>query len=172
MAKLLRVGLSPEQDRELRRRLGVRDLPANERMRLECVRLSARGFTVPDIALIVEKHEVTVREALHRCLGGGFDALADAPRPGRPPRWTRQDLDVLEAMPDASAVQGRTWTLPALAEWLRRERGVDVDSSWLSVPLNRDGFRWKRTRNSLRHKADPALQTAAWERLEGLRLYG
>ncbi|GAA1927824.1 helix-turn-helix domain-containing protein [Streptantibioticus ferralitis] len=172
MAKPLRVRLSPEQDAELRRRLRSRDLTVNERMRLECVRLSARGWTVPEIAPAVEKHQVTVRKALHRFLGGGFEAMADAPRGGRPPRWKREGLDALEAMLDAAAAEGTTWTLPALAEWLRRERGVDIDSSWLSVLLLRDGFRWKRTRDSLRHKADPALQAAAWERLEGLRLYG
>ncbi|WP_372412039.1 helix-turn-helix domain-containing protein [Streptomyces luteireticuli] len=170
--KPLRVELSPTQVAGLRRRLRARDLTVNERMRLECVRLSARGWTVPKIAPVVEKHEVTVRKALHRFLDGGFDSLADAPRAGRPPRWKREDLDALEAMLDAAAEAGTTWTLPALAEWLRRERRVDIDSSWLSVLLHRDGFRWKRTRDSLRHKADPALQAAAWERLEGLRLYG
>jgi transposase len=119
-----------------------------------------------EIASIVEKHEATVRKAVHRFLDGGFGALADAPRPGRPPRWKRQDLDALEAMLDDSAARGVTWTLPALAEWLRRERGVQLDSSWLSVLLHRDGFRWKRTRDSLRHPADPVLQQAARARLE------
>ncbi|MGW2370728.1 helix-turn-helix domain-containing protein [Streptomyces sp. NPDC001667] len=75
-------------------------------------------------------------------------------------------------MLDASAAEGTTWTLPALAEWLRRERDVDLESSWLSVLLHRDGFRFKRTRDSLRHKADPALQSTVWERLEGLRHCG
>lgn len=172
MAKRLRVGLSPEQEAELRKRLRARDLTANERMRLECVRLSAQGRTVAEIVSITERHVNTVRRALHRFADGDLNSLADRPRPGRPPRWTRQDLDALEAMLDASAAEGRTWTLPALTEWLRLERGVDIDSSWLSVLLHRDGFRWKRTRDSLRHKADPALQAAARERLEGLRLYG
>ncbi|MEU5438720.1 winged helix-turn-helix domain-containing protein [Streptomyces sp. NPDC020719] len=113
-----------------------------------------------------EPSTLTARGALHRFLDGGFEALADAPRPGRPPRWKREDLDALEDMLDASAAEGRIRTLPALAEWLRRERGVDLDSSWLSVLLHRDGFRWKRTRDSIRHQADPALQAAAWERLE------
>jgi transposase len=134
------------------------------------VRLSARGRTVREIASIVEKHEVTVRKAAHRFLDGGFGALADAPRPGRPPRWKREDLDALEAMLDDSATRGVTWTLPALAEWPRRERGVELDSSWLSVLLHRDGgFRWKRTRDSLRHLADPVLQRSARARLEDLQ---
>ncbi len=46
---------------------------------------------------------------------------------------------------------------------------MDLDSSWLSVLLHRDGFRWKRTRDSLRHLADPVLQQAARAKLEDLR---
>ncbi|MFG2147275.1 helix-turn-helix domain-containing protein [Streptomyces sp. NPDC048696] len=60
-----------------------------------------------------EPSTLTVRGALHRFLDGGFEALADAPRPGRPPRWKREDLDALEDMLDASAAEGRictTWT--------------------------------------------------------------
>ncbi|WP_438296158.1 helix-turn-helix domain-containing protein [Streptomyces sp. HUAS TT7] len=134
--------------------------------------IAAEGRTAPAIASVVERHVVTVRKALHRFLDGGFEVLADAPRPGRPPRWKREDLHALEEMLDDSAARGVTWTLPALAEWLRRERGVGLHSSWLSVLLHRDGFRWKRTRDSIRHQADPALQAAAWKRLEGLRLCG
>ncbi|WP_405523528.1 helix-turn-helix domain-containing protein [Streptomyces canus] len=137
----LRVELSPTQVAELRRRLRARDLVPNERMRLECVRLSGQGRIAPEIASLVARHVATVRKALHRFIYGGFEALADAPRPGRPPRWTREDLDALEAMLDDAAARGVIWTLPPLAEWLRRERGVDVDASWLSVLLHRDGFR-------------------------------
>ncbi|WP_372405419.1 IS630 family transposase [Streptomyces luteireticuli] len=154
--KPLGLELSTQQVAELRRRLKCRDLVPNERMRLDCVRLAAQGRTAPQIASILDKHVVTVRKALHRFLDGGFGALADAARPGRPPRWGREDLDALEAMLDEAAVRGEIWTLPALAEWLRRERGVVLDSSWLSVLLHRDGFRWKCTRDSIRHQADPA----------------
>lgn len=172
MPKLLRVELSADQHAEVRRRLADRGLAPHTRMRLECVRLSGQGRTVAEIADILELHRATVREALHRFGDGGWDGLPDAPRPGRPPRVGRADLDAMEAMLDRAAAVGQTWTLPALAEWLARERGVMVESSWLSVLLRRDGFRYKRTRDSLRHKADPALQAAAWARLEGLRLYG
>lgn len=38
--------------------------------------------------------------------------------------------------------------------------------------LRREGFRWKRTRDSVRHKADPILQQAARAQLEDLRTCG
>jgi transposase len=138
-------------------------------MRLGCVRLSAKGLPVPQIAGLLEVHQATVREALHRFGAGGLDALADAPRTGRPPRASGEDLDVLEEMLDASATPGLTWTLPAIAKWLERTRGVHLSSSWISVLLHKDGFRYKRTRDHLRHKADVALQHAAAEQLAGLR---
>ncbi|GAA0418371.1 transposase [Streptomyces luteireticuli] len=107
--KPLGLELSTQQVAELRRRLKCRDLVPNERMRLDCVRLAAQGRTAPQIALILDKHVVTVRKALHRFLDGGFGALADAARPGRPPRWGREDLDALEAMLDEAAVRGEIW---------------------------------------------------------------
>ncbi|MDX2565474.1 winged helix-turn-helix domain-containing protein [Streptomyces sp. TX20-6-3] len=74
-------------------------------------------------------------------------------------------------MLDAAAEDGGpSWTLPRLAAWPQRERGVEIHSARLSALLERDGFRCKRTRTSLRHKADGALQRIAKDQLEGLRL--
>ncbi|MEV7395439.1 winged helix-turn-helix domain-containing protein [Streptomyces sp. NPDC091215] len=67
---------------------------------------------------------------------------------------------------------GTTWTAPALCDWLRAERGVEISADWLAELLHRDGFRWKRTRDSLQHKADPVLQQAARAQLEDLRPCG
>jgi hypothetical protein len=62
-----------------------------------------------------------------------------------------------------------TWTARKLCDWRERERGVRVPAAWLAELLHREGFRWKRTRDSLRHLADPVLQRAARARLEDLR---
>ncbi|MGW7201200.1 helix-turn-helix domain-containing protein [Streptomyces chryseus] len=142
-------------------------------MRGECVRLSGQGRTVPEVAGILSVHPVTLRRALHRFTAGGMTALADAPRSGRPVKVTRADLDAMEEMLDEAAEDGGpSWTLPRLAAWLERERGVEVHSARLSVLLRRDGFRYKRTRTTVRHQADEALQRIAKDQLEGLRLYG
>ncbi|UUU26537.1 winged helix-turn-helix domain-containing protein [Streptomyces sp. DSM 40750] len=69
-------------------------------------------------------------------------------------------------------MSGRTWTAAALCDWLRAERGVRVGAAWLTELLHRDGFGWKRTRDTLRHKADPVLQQAARAQPEDLRPYG
>jgi transposase len=170
--KILRVELTADQQHEVRERLRRRDLAPHTRLRLECIRLMAWGMTVPDVAGLLECNHVTVRGAVHRFAEGGFDALEDAPRAGRPPSVGRADREALAALLDESARQGRTWTAAGLCDWLRAERGVEVSPAWLTELLHRDGFRWKRTRDTLRHKADPVLQQAARARLEDLRPYG
>jgi transposase len=166
--KLLRVGLAPEQEEELRRRMRRR-LGAWERLRLECVRLSHRGWTVPEMAAHLEVHQATVREALKRFAAGGFDALPDGHRSGRPPTLTAGVLAAVEALLDAAAERGEAWTVPRLADWLETEHRVVVSAGRLGVVLNGRGFRWKRTKRTVQHKADPVLQERAARDLEVLR---
>ena len=168
MPKFLRVTLGPDEEDELRRRLR-RTLGPWERLRLECVRLSHRGWTVPEIARHLEVHQATVREALSRFTAGGFDALPDGHRSGRPPTLTAQVLAAVEALLDRAAAGGEAWTVPRLAEWLETEHRVSVSVGRLGVVLNARGFRWKRAKRTVQHKADPVLQERAKGDLEVLR---
>ena len=168
MPRLLRVRLAPEDEEELRRRTRRRAAPW-ERLRLECVRLSHRGWTVPAIARHLEVHQATVREALKRFVAGGFDALPDGHRSGRPPTLTTAVLVAVEALLDDAARRGEPWTVPRVVEWLATEHRVVISTGRLGVVLNARGFRWKRTKRTLQHKADPVLQERAVGDLEVLR---
>ncbi|MEV0446306.1 helix-turn-helix domain-containing protein [Streptomyces spectabilis] len=173
MPRNLSVELTDDQRRDLHALLARRDLTAYTRQRAECIRFLDRGRSVAEIADLLECHPVTVRAAVHRFADGGVEGLPDAPRPGRPAKLLGpEDRSVLAELLDVSAEAGITWTASALCEWLRAERGVEISADWLSELLHRDGFRWKRTRDSVRHKADPVLQQAARARLEDLRTYG
>ncbi|MFI6931756.1 transposase [Streptomyces sp. NPDC050287] len=172
MPKILTVELTQGQESDVRERLRKRDLAPHTRLRLECIRLMARGMTVPEVADVLECNDVTVRAAVHRFARGGFEALEDAPRTGRPPSLSRADRDALAGLLAESANQGRTWTAAALCEWLHAERGAEISPAWLTEVLRQEGFRWKRTRDTRRHKADPVLQQAARAQLEDLRPYG
>ncbi|MFE2304584.1 helix-turn-helix domain-containing protein [Streptomyces sp. NPDC059411] len=81
-----------------------------------------------------------MRGAVHRFAAGGFDAVADAPRPGRPAVVTREDREALADLLDESARQGRTCTAAALRDWLAAERGVRI-GRWLGVT----GAAWDRS---------------------------
>jgi transposase len=173
MPRILRVELTDDQRRELHALLARRDLTACARQRAECIRFLDRGRSVSEVADLLECHPVTVRSAVHRFAEGRIEALPDAPRSGRPAKLLGpDDRTALAELLDVSAEAGITWSAPALCDWLRDERGVEISADWLSELLHREGFRWKRTRDSVRHKADPVLQQAARAQLEDLRPCG
>lgn len=171
MPKIIRVRLTPEQREELNQRARERTLAPRLRERLEMVRLSDLGQTIPQIAQTLGHHEQTVRKYLTAFLADGFAALPDRPIPGRPPTIRRADLDALGQLLDAAATRGETWTTPRLRQWLATTRGVPISSDRLGRLLRRERLRWKRTKPSVRHmQKDPALQDAATAHLESLIL--
>jgi transposase len=126
------------------------------------IRLSDLGRSVPQIGRDLDKHEQTVRRYLKAFLASGWDALPDRPRPGRPPTLTEAHLLAVEQVLDEAAARGeRTWTAPQLAQWLDQTHGVQVRPKYLGERLRARKFRWKRTKRSVQHKADPDRQARA-----------
>jgi transposase len=170
MPKIIRVTLSQEQVAEVNARARSPDLAPHERERVEMIRLSHLGLTIPRIAAHLGRHPQTVRRVVSGFLADGFAVLADRPRPGRPATLTAELLATVERRLDADAAAGRTWTMPHLAAWLRDEHGVVITPGWLAERLKARRFRWKRTHSSLRHKqADPDLQASKRADLEVLK---
>ena len=171
MPKIIRVRLTPEQRDDLNQRARAREVAPRLRDRLDMVRLSDLGQTIPQIAQTLGAHEQTVRKYVKAFRAGGFAALPDRPIPGRPPTVTRADLDALGQLLDEAAARGQTWTKTHLVRWLAQERGVTISPQHLGVLLRRERFGWKRTKRSVRHlQKDPALQDAAAAHLESLIL--
>ena len=168
MATGYRIRLTAEQREELHRRARARDVAPRLRDRLEMVRRSDLDWSVPRIAASLGCHEQTVRRAVKAFLAGGFAALPDRPRPGRPLTLTVAHLEAVEALLDAAAHGGQTWTAPRLAAWLADTHGVRVAPEYLASRLRRRKFRWKRTKRSVQHKASPDLQAQAKAELEVL----
>jgi transposase len=160
-----------ETDRaELRRRTHERGVRPSVRDRLEMVRLSDAGWSVPQIAAHLGAHEQTVRRYVKTYLAQGFDGLAPRPHPGRPPRIQLADLEAVEQLLDESE---RTWTAPQLVAWLDAERGVSICRDHLGRLLRRRGFRYKRTKPSVAHKrTDPKLVQTAEQELAALKKPG
>ena len=162
---MIRVTLSDAERAELRARTRAAD--PRTRDRLEMVRLADAGWSVPRIARHLGLHEQTVRRQVTAFLAGGFAALPDKPRSGRPPTVGEADLAAVEARLDAG---GRTWTTRQLVAWLRDERGVAVHPDHLRRLLRRRRFGWMRTVSSVAHKRrDPAAYDAKVEELGELK---
>lgn len=168
MATGYRVRLTAAQRAEWQRRWWAPGTTARERERLEMVWLSDRDRSVPWIAERLGLHEQTVRRVVTRFLAEGFAGLADRPRSGRPPTLTAADLLAVAALLDHAAATGETWTTPRLGTWLAETRQVHVNAEYLGARLRQRDFRWKRTKRSVHHKADPDLQARKAAELEVL----
>ena len=171
MTQPFRVSLTPAQRAELHQRARARVVAPALRDRLEMVRLADLGWSVPRIAGYLGKHEQPVRKYIKAFRTGGWEVLPDRPRPGRPPTLTEAHLLATERLLDEAARRGeRTWSAPQLAGWLAEAHGVRVRPEYLGERLAARRLRWKRTKRTVHHKADPVRQEQAKADLAALQL--
>lgn len=146
---MYRVTLTAEQRVELDHRAHQAAVAPCTRDRLEMLRLSDAGWSIPKIARHLRQHEQTVRYWIKAYRDGGFDALSNKPRGGKTSVLTPELRDALVAL----VSQGdRTWTAGQLADWLAQEHQVHLSADWVRVHLKRADLRYKRTSRSLKHK--------------------
>jgi len=166
---MYRVQLSDEQRQELVRRTRQTNLARRTRDRLEMVRLSASGLSVPRIAQHLQISEIRVRHWVKAFLSLGFEALPDQPHRGRPKRLTQE---ILEALRQEIKKGERTWNGPQLLEWIGEQFGVSVTLGHLRERLRQEKLAYKRTSRSVRHKQKPDQVEAKRKELEELAKRG
>ncbi len=149
---MYRITLTDEQRQELRERTRRAGLAPSTRDRLEMVRLSDAGWSVPRIARHLGQHEHTVRPWIKAFLAGGFDALPNKPRGGKVSALTAAMLESVRA----EVARGeRTWTAAHVADWIAERHGVRLSADRVRIHLRRAKISWQRTSRTLRHKQDP-----------------
>lgn len=162
---MYRIHLDPQGRQELQWRTHAPNVQPRTRDRLEMVRLSDAGWSIPKIAGHLGLCEKTVRRWLKTFLAEGFDALPDQPHPGQ-----RSALmpEALAALREAVGKGDRTWTAPQMADWLATHQGVRLSANWLRCLLRRAKLRYKRTGRSLKHKQHPEAVAQKTEELRAL----
>lgn len=164
MPKVYRVTLTEGQRDDLHRRIRDPKTKPRTRERLEMLRLSDAGMSIPRIAPILRQSEGRVRYWVKRFLElQTFDALNDRPHPGMPSALTPERLAVLRAEIEKGE---RTWTTPQLSEWLESEQGVKRSDDQIGRKLKQAGIVWKRTSHRLKHKQKPEEVEAKRAELE------
>jgi putative transposase len=152
LVPMYRITLTDEQRRDLRERTREVGLAPSTRDRLEMVRLSDAGWSVPRIARHLGPHEQTVRTWIKAFRDGGFEALPNKPRGGKESALT---APMLESVRAAVARGTRTWTAAQLADWVAEHHGVRLSADRLRIHLRRAKISWQRTSRTLKHKQDP-----------------
>jgi transposase len=119
----LRIELSPEEDQTLHELTRAASVPVRTRERAEALRLSHRGWKPAQIAEHFGWNVATARTTLYRWQHDGLMGLWDAPRPGRTPRWTEEDMKHVEKL---LRDEQQTYTSSQLVAELAQQRQVDL----------------------------------------------
>jgi transposase len=164
---MVKVGpLSAEQRREL---LVVRRRAVGRvALRAQMVLLSARGYTVSQIAEIFEVGQDVVRDWLHRYARAGAAGLEDRPRPGGSPRerLARHVVDTQASNPPRNnGLVQSCWTVGLLAAFLLARFRLKLSPSTVRRHLKASDWRWARPRlapathaSAGQRKVDPASE--------------
>jgi transposase len=153
--------LTDEEARAIDRLAHSRTEPARAVERAQIVLRARLGARVPAIARALGITEATVRLWLKRFDAGGVDALADAPRSGRPPVYDATEVgEVIEASltkPDELGLPFGSWTLDRLTAYLREEKGLAISRSRVATLLQAEGLRWRQQESWFGERPDPAF---------------
>ncbi len=163
------VQLDEAARQELKQRAHQANIAPSTRDRLEMLRLSDAGWSIPKIAVHMQYHEQTVRRWIKTFLLDGFDALVDPPRPGKPSAITEDILAQVRIWIEAG---DRTWNTGQIAEQVERVYGIRRSRDQWRRLLRRDRQAYKRTSRNLRHKQQPEQVAAKQTQLEALQKRG
>ena len=163
---MYRIHLTEPQRQELQQRAHQKSVAPRTRDRLEMIRLSDKGWSIPKIAVHIDLHEQTVRSWIKAFLSGGFDALSDQPHPGQKSAITP---DILATVREWLTTGDQTWNARQIATEVTARYGVSRSRPQWRRLLRHEGLTYKRTRRSLRHKQDPVAVAAKTAELDGLK---
>lgn len=141
--------------------------------RLKIIELSARGQTVPQLALMFDLSEATIRSYLHHVNQYGLAGLHPGHSPGRPKKltWSQAEWDdLLNQSPcdfDLLQTGSKSWTQALLKRYLALYYSLDLSQGTISKALRAAGVRWRRAKLRV-HSPDP-LYLVKRERVETFR---
>lgn len=148
------------------------DEPAEVR-RARAVRLSQKGWTVPQIADALDVCRRSVRNWFDWYEGRGLEGLKTDPRPGRPPKadaaYRERLAETVETPPREMGYPFSRWTLKRLAAHMKKETGVSLHHCYLREVLLDMGFVYKRPRHDLSHRRYQKLYERKKAELEDLK---
>lgn len=129
--------------------------------RAKVIWLSSRGERVSAIARHLGVGADTVRLWIKRFNAEGLPGLADLPRSGAPPTYTKEQVgDVIAAAltkPQELGLPFAAWTLDRLRAYLNEEKGLPIKRSRISELLITEGLRWRTQETWFGERVDPGF---------------
>jgi transposase len=155
MGKRLQIQAHSAEERAAVERVArSRTAQARQVERAKVVLAALQGEGVGAIAQRFDLSPATVYLWLHRFERQGLAGLADKPRGGRPPTYTREQVSTIVATaltdPQALGQSFSSWTLDRLATYLADHAGITMKRSRLDELLLAEGLRWRKPSASKR----------------------
>lgn len=166
---MYRVRFDDNQRQQLQQRTHQPGIAPSTRDRLEMLRLSDAGWSIPQIARHLGAHEQTVRRWIKTFLLEGFDALVTPPRPGMPSAITPE---ILWAVRQWIEKGDRIWSAGQIAEEVGKVYGIRYSAKHWRHLLKREKLAYKRTSRNLKHKQNPEQVATKQSALEALQKRG
>ena len=134
------------------------------RQRAHAILLSAKGFTIPQLHEIFAVDRDTISAWITRFEPFGIDGWHEAPRSGRPPIYTEDEVRPLQTLIDAEPRQIK----PAPAH-LEQATGEASSTATLQRALKKLRYAWRRCRRSVNSRRDPIAFARAAENQQALQ---
>lgn len=162
MGKRLQIQARSVAERDAVERIArARTAQARQVERAKVVLAALEGEGVGAIARRFDLSPATVYLRLHRFEQHGLAGLADKPRGGRPPTYTREQVGTIVATaltdPQALGQAYSSWTLDRLAAYLAEQQGITMKRSRLDELLLAEGLRWRKQESWFGERVDPAF---------------
>ncbi|MGH2414583.1 MAG: IS630 family transposase [Microcystaceae cyanobacterium] len=168
MPVFLRIRLTEAEIKELFKLKNLPNTPLRTQMRIETLMLSEQGLSVKQIANYINQNETTIRRTIRRWLDQDKEGLFDQPRPGRPQKWKEEDIEYLETCLEQ---EERTYNSQQLSQKLKEDRQIKLSFQRIRKILKKKGWKWKRTKTSLKGKQRKEENLSKKGDLETLKLY-
>ncbi len=162
MGKRLQLREVTGEERQAVKRLAhARTAPARAVERAQVVQAALEGATVEDIAVQLGLARNTVYLWLHRFEARGLAGLADQPRGGRPPTYSREQVGEMVAPaptdPQTLDLPFQSWTLDRLVTYLSEHKGIAMQRSRLNEVLLTEGLRWRKQERWVGERVGPGF---------------
>ncbi len=149
-----------EEERQAVKRLAhSRTASARSVERARVVQGALEGKQVEEIAVQLGVARATVYLWLHRFEVKGLAGLADAPRGGRPPTYSREQVGEIVATaltdPQTLGLPFSSWTLDRLVAYLSEQKGIAMKRSRVNEVLLTEGLRWRQQETWFGERVDP-----------------
>lgn len=162
MAELLLLRpLTEEETGGLRTLAHGQKVEARLRDRARICWLSHDGHCVRESVALTGREDKTVRHWITRFNVQGLVGLTDAPRIGRPPTYSPEEIGIGIATsltpPQNLDLPFASWTLDRLAAYLHEVKGIAIKRSRIGELLQAEGLRWRTQETWFGERVDPGF---------------